>query len=373
MLWTDMTNYSEVKSNKLCKLLDAALSLDPMNSKLSSDLGEETMLKLYNEAFYLSTRVVYEKDPEARPEAYMEKIQSDLGDKELVNYVIILMFYVLWQQSDKSDEVIRFTDKLQKKYLSHPSSRLLNWFNKFFKLGKNNVGFILKPSPYPADKLKDCSLNWNEITQGFSKLTITEILDLWESEDEKSKVIKLIEHARKSLRSKNNDDDNATRVASHNTLEAEEEERFHQLFYEEEKKTLVLHRAGKKLDTNVLKNTLEKMLNEGDIPSGEREGYVWYAVWLFFKKNKLLKNDSQAAFHRLIKSWIPESDFGNDDKMRRYNSEYLENNNWQIWKYNEFKITAKTKTSEKGFNAIKKLYEELDYSINITDLWKREL
>ena len=152
-------------------------------------------------------------------------------------------------------------------------------------------------------------------------------------------------------------------------LQEAEAERLHRISDEEEGKTLILRRAGKNLDTNTLKNTLEKMLINGDIPSGKRDGYVWYAVWLFFKKNKLLKEDSQGAFHRLMKSWFPEADYGNDDKMRIYNSEYLQKYNWQIWKYEEFKKTSKIKTSERGFNAIKKLYEELEHTVNISELW----
>lgn len=152
-------------------------------------------------------------------------------------------------------------------------------------------------------------------------------------------------------------------------LQEAEVERLHRLSDEEEGKTLILRRAGKNLDTNSLKNTLEIMLSNGDIPSGKRDGYVWYAVWLFFKKNKLLKEDSQGAFHRLMKSWFPRTDYGNDDKMRIYNSEYLEKYNWQVWKYEEFKKTSKIKTSERGFNAIKKLYEELEHTVIIAELW----
>lgn len=198
LLWTDMTNNSEVKSNKLCKLLDAALSLDPKNSKLLSDLGEEKVLLLYNEAFYLSTRVVYEHDAEACPDIYMNEIIADLGDIKLAKSVVLCMFYVLLAQPETTDEVILFTDKLQKKYLTHSSSQFLNWYNKRFKPGKNNVGFRLKPCPFPADKLQDFHLDWSEITHGYSKKIINEILDLWESEEERNKVKRLIVHARTS-------------------------------------------------------------------------------------------------------------------------------------------------------------------------------
>ncbi len=74
----------------------------------------------------------------------------------------------------------------------------MNLGQKVFKSWIKNVGFNLKPCPYPADKLQDLHLDWCEITQGFSEQVINELVDLWESYNEKSEVIKLIEQTRTS-------------------------------------------------------------------------------------------------------------------------------------------------------------------------------
>lgn len=117
------------------------------------------------------------------------------------------------------------------------------------------------------------------------------------------------------------------------------------------------------LDVDLLRRTIQIFLKKGEIPNDNRSGYVWYAVWLFFKKNNILKDSSQSAFYRLMDSWFPDKRYGKDDLMRNYNSSYLEKYNWQIWKFEEFKKTSKKKTSERGFEQIKKLYKRLESTL----------
>lgn len=191
LLWTDKTDISEFMSDKLGNYVVSMNSY--ANSNITVALGAKIMLKLYNEAFYYSTRVVYEHNANAQPEAYMEEIISELGDKEMASYVMGLMFNVLLLQSDKSKEILQFIENLQKSYISNTPSRVMNWVNKIFKPRKNNASFRLNPSPCPADKLK--GIDWNSITQGFSKRIIIDILELWDNDNEKGKVIRLIEIA----------------------------------------------------------------------------------------------------------------------------------------------------------------------------------
>lgn len=139
-----------------------------------------------------------------------------------------------------------------------------------------------------------------------------------------------------------------------------------------EENVLFLQKGNEKLDVGYLKSCLKELIRHEAIPS-KGYGYIWYAVWLFFKKNKLLKDDSQRAFHRLMNCWFPNCGYGDDDKMRLYNSLYLEQYRWQIWKYEEFKKTAKGKASERGFNAIYALSENLERQIDTQIMWKKEL
>lgn len=198
LLWANKTDISELMSDKLGKEVVSTFSF--AKSRIAISLSAETMLMLYNEAFYLSTRVVYEHDAEARPEAYIKGLLADWGDQEMVNHVIFLMFTVLMLQSDKSKEVLQFTDRLQKEHLSQMPFHILNWFNKVFKPRKNRVDLLLKPCPYPPEWLHDFDLDWNKITMGFSKRVIIDLLDLWSCDNEKGKVIRLIDNAYKLCR-----------------------------------------------------------------------------------------------------------------------------------------------------------------------------
>ena len=140
-----------------------------------------------------------------------------------------------------------------------------------------------------------------------------------------------------------------------------------------EEDVLVLKRGVDMLDTGYLKSSLKQLIHRGAIPTTRGYGYIWYAVWLFFKKNNILRNDSQRAFHRLMECWFPNCGYGDDDKMRVYNSPYLERYRWQIWKYEEFKRTAKSKTTKRGFEGILNLSEELERLINPRIIWENEV
>ena len=193
LLWTDRKDFSEFLSEDISSEVVSNIFLS--KSHIAKKLGTTTMLKLFNEAFYLSTRIVYEHDAEALPETYAKMILDDLENQEWVEYVILIMFLILTSQKDKSKEILIFVDKLQKQYLPDMPFKLVNIVNKVFKPRKNNKGYGLKPCPYPADMLKNFPLDWRQITQGFSKHVIVGVLDLWDQDNEKGKIIRLIEQA----------------------------------------------------------------------------------------------------------------------------------------------------------------------------------
>ena len=133
-----------------------------------------------------------------------------------------------------------------------------------------------------------------------------------------------------------------------------------------ESKVLELKRGNKALNTDYIIDFLQKLIDTNQIPVDKRHGFVWYAVWLFFKKMELLKHPySQSAFEELMAIWFLECGYGKSDKMRRYNSDFLEKNNWEIWDYKFFKEEkekkkkggqekGKDKYSESGFNCLRR-------------------
>lgn len=136
-----------------------------------------------------------------------------------------------------------------------------------------------------------------------------------------------------------------------------------------ESEVLILKRGNKVLNTEGIREYLMKLLNLNIIPIGKKHGYEWYAVWLHFKKNAILKNDAQSSFEKLMDAWFPKCGYGRSEQMRRYNSQYLENNDWHIWKFEEFKRTAQVKTSEKGFKAIYDLSFYLGTYMDLNKYW----
>ena len=191
LLWTDRTNISEFLSNELGSDVISCISF--AYSRITTALDAKTLLMLYNEAFYLSTRIVYEQDSEASPDTYMEKIKNDMDNEELSKYIIIIMYTVLFLQSNKSNEVLQFLDKLQIKYLPQAPFRIMKYINNVLRLKIKRPDFMLKPCPCPANKLDD--IDWNIVTQEFSKQVIIDILDLWEYDNDKGMVIRQIEKA----------------------------------------------------------------------------------------------------------------------------------------------------------------------------------
>lgn len=136
-----------------------------------------------------------------------------------------------------------------------------------------------------------------------------------------------------------------------------------------ESEVLELKRGNKVLNTEGIRDYLISLINLKIIPTGNKHGYEWYAVWLFFKNKALLKKDTQSSFERLMEAWFPKCGYGRSEQMRRYNSKYLEDNRWQVWKYIEFRKTAQGKTTEKGFNSIQSLYHTLDTYMDLNKYW----
>lgn len=205
LLWSDKRDISEYMSDELGNEIVSAFSF--AKSRITTTLAPQTLLNLYNEAFYLSTRVVYEHDESARPEIYMAEILKDEIDEELAKHVILVMYMVLLLQFDKSKEILHFIDELQKEYLTDTPFFIAKWLHKGIVRIKKSVGYKLVPRPASPSELQKESIDWNLITQGFSKQIIVELLDLWDREEDKGRIIRLIEYACISSHNSTNDDE----------------------------------------------------------------------------------------------------------------------------------------------------------------------
>lgn len=155
-------------------------------------------MSILNEVFYQCIRVTYEKDPNAKVRDYEADIKANVGGLQgPTKMVLTLMMYLLMAQSDKSDEVSLFIERL-KLYFTKPGQYFLDLqaeecFLMSFPYENNGQGLFLVPEPCRADDLEGMVIDWEEVTRGYSKQMIREVLLLWKNSREQKKVLSMIE------------------------------------------------------------------------------------------------------------------------------------------------------------------------------------
>lgn len=155
---------------------------------------------ILNEVFYQCTRVTYEKAPDAQVRDYAADIKANVGGLQgPTRMVLTLMLYLLIVQSDKSEEVRIFIERL-KQYHNKPGQYYLDLqaeecYLLSFPYENNNQGFFLIPEPCRAEDIEGMVIDWQEVTRGYSKQMIRDVLMLWHNSREQGIVLRMIEQA----------------------------------------------------------------------------------------------------------------------------------------------------------------------------------
>ena len=157
-------------------------------------------LPILNEVYYQCTRVVYERDPDAKVREYAADIKANVGGLQTTTRMVMtLMMYLLMAQSNRSLEVGTFLGRL-KLYYKSPQQYYLalqeeEAYAEAFISTNNDEGFFLTPEPCNAEELEGMVIDWQEVTRGYSKQMIKEVLMLWHGLYEQKKVLAMIEES----------------------------------------------------------------------------------------------------------------------------------------------------------------------------------
>lgn len=197
MLWNDKKTLDELIAEKPGEIL-YRMYIRLMRGLYPPHTGIKPV-EMMNEVLYQCTRVVYEKSPDVDLNEYIQDIKANVGLKQTTRLVLILMFYLLIMQRDKSDEIMRFIDQLRE-YFKPPRQHHLeidfeNCFIDSILAKEADIDFILFPHPCPAVELEGMAIDWVDLTQGFSRSKINEILWLWKDDWEAARVLRMIEGA----------------------------------------------------------------------------------------------------------------------------------------------------------------------------------
>ena len=191
MLWTDK------------KTMDEFFELDPINEKFFEvfvTLKEEPFdvqideLKVFNEVYYQTTRMIYEHAMPDDIQKYIAEIKENLG-WQYSAHIVLTISYFLIIHTDNIARPLNFftTKKIKSLMVGRPFWRPFWKLSLSLKKQKLYIKYDFKPNPVPVKYLADKYIRWNEITSNYDTDTILEIYNLWHSIDEKKFIDRLIE------------------------------------------------------------------------------------------------------------------------------------------------------------------------------------
>ena len=198
LLWREKKSMDEMLKEPFCQQLLQIFLITSRKQK--ARFTGAFYLPILNEVYYQCTRVVYESNYGSRVRDYEADIKANLGGyRATTRLVLMLMMYLLMAQSEKSEAVIVFIDRLKRHYKS-PEQYYLGLdeekaFLSQFIDTRRDEGFFLIPEPCSADDLEGMVIDWQDVTRNFSKQAINDVLMLWQDSREQAKVLKKIETA----------------------------------------------------------------------------------------------------------------------------------------------------------------------------------
>lgn len=161
-------------------------------------------LKLLNEACYQATRSVFEESDGEDVTAYLQDIKANVGSVKSCRVVMKLMVCLLKLQAGMTPASKRFVGKLQE-HLHSDDQCCLDFDYDYedalidgIRRSGEELTVELTPHPCRADEVEQLQLNWQQLTQGFSRNAISRILWLWKDDLESARVMRLIERAYQS-------------------------------------------------------------------------------------------------------------------------------------------------------------------------------
>lgn len=191
MLWTDKES------------MDEFFDLDPVNEKFFEvfvTLKDEPFdvkmdeLKVFNEVYYQTTRMIYEHAMPDDIQKYIADIKENLG-WQYSAHIVLTISYFLIIHSDNIEKPLNYftTKKIKDLMVGRPFWRPFWKLSLSLKKQKLYLKYNFKPNPVPVKYLADKYVKWNEITSNYDLTTLYEVISLWQNDEDKKFIDRLIE------------------------------------------------------------------------------------------------------------------------------------------------------------------------------------
>lgn len=196
MLWTDKSSMEEFLREPINERL-YGLYLELRGERWHFGPDNSAVL-LFNEIYYQLTKVEYEHDLNLNLDDYTQEIEANTGKEHSIVFVYEMFFAFLLLRENNSNVASFFQNVIFLRYNSTWNKSTNCALGAIIKEKKKFL-VDLKPYPCPVKSLESEVLRWDVITNNFNPTSITEVLNLWSSKEEKIKVLHLIEEAYKKI------------------------------------------------------------------------------------------------------------------------------------------------------------------------------
>ena len=148
--------------------------------------------KAFNEAYYISTMAMNEPHPELDVREWRYIAKNHMGWAYSADLVMSMVYAILYLQNNK-DERIEYVLMMMER--ADYSKDYFPDFKEMAEKEADRYSSVFPIHPCPVDELRDASISWPVVTEGFDQQTIRELLTLYPSKEERLKLIDLIEEA----------------------------------------------------------------------------------------------------------------------------------------------------------------------------------
>ena len=190
MLWTDFNT------------IDKFYNLEPLNThfhevlktiQISPFEEKKDDTKIFNEVYYQMTRMAYERAMPADLKKYVGDIRGNIGLSYGVELVMSMLYFMM-SLVDKNSRIfnsfllITIKEWYKKSSYWKPFNTLYKKLNKEKKI----IRYDFTPHPISTKELARNYVSWQELTNNYNGGTVLEIINLWESQDDKETLANMI-------------------------------------------------------------------------------------------------------------------------------------------------------------------------------------
>lgn len=150
-------------------------------------------VKVFNEAYYQLTRMVYEHPMPTDLKKYAADIKTNLGWSYSDTLVMSMVYFLDALRNNKEYPLNKFFLQKVKEAYGGPMYWLpFKQRTERLKRKRTRLEYDFRPRPFPPSYFKTVYVNWNAITQRDDLSCIKHVLNLWDRIEDKQEIANMI-------------------------------------------------------------------------------------------------------------------------------------------------------------------------------------